>query len=144
MHTLIPIFRKLLLLISATILLASCSIPQDTGGTPGNNFPSSYKVSLVVETDFHYYYVMYNGGSSNSGKDNPNGLRRWEKTFTATKGQALSLTTETITSNMAGTQLTAKILVNGKVVSQDQKKYDCPPGAPHGKPLKINLTAMAN
>jgi hypothetical protein len=144
MYTLLPIFRKLLLVISAAVILTSCDTTQGTVGSPGNNVPSTYNVSLIVETDFHYYYVMYNGGSSHSGKENPNGKTRWEKTFTAAKGQSLSLTTETVTSNMSGSRIAAKILVNGKVVSQDERTTDCPPGAPCGKPLKIDLSAIAN
>ena len=144
MHKSVSLFRKLLLILSAPLILASCETTQGTVGTPGNNVPSTYNVSLVVETDFHYYYVMYSGGATNSGKENPTGKKRWEKTFTATKGQPLSLTTETVTSNMSGSRIAAKILVNGKVVSQDERVTDCPPGAPCGSPLKINLSAMAN
>jgi hypothetical protein len=116
--------------------------PQETG--TNNNTPLTYKVSMVVETDFQYYYVMYNGGAANSGKDNPKGLKRWEKTFIAAKGQSLSMTTETITSNMPGSRISAKILVNGRVVAEDQKLSDCPPGTPCKTPLKINLTASVN
>jgi hypothetical protein len=101
-------------------------------------------VSLVVETDFPYYYVLFNGGATHTGKENPNGKKRWEKSFKATIGETITLTTETITSNLSGSRLTAKILINGKVADQAEKlSSDCPPGAPCNRPLLITLKAVA-
>jgi hypothetical protein len=134
-----------LLFLTVPILLFSCMTPQETGSTSNNNnTPSTCKVSFQVETDYQYYYVIYNGGTNNSGKENPKGVKNWEKTVVVPKGQMLSMTTETVTSNMAGSRISAKILVNGKVVAQDEKTTSCPPGSPCNQPMKITLTAAAN